>query len=76
MVRPTHPTQKSSSTQPKTTPHSPADEARAASVNDGASPYTIVTLPSEAVARALQARCIMADRVVELWGHGGWVMNE
>jgi hypothetical protein len=30
----------------------------------------IVELPSEATARALQERCIMADKVLELWGHG------
>lgn len=51
--------------------YSPPDEAGATAVSDSASPYTVVALPSEAVARALQARCVMADRVVELWGHGG-----
>jgi hypothetical protein len=32
--------------------------------------YAIVTLPSEATARELLARCIMADKVLEFWGHG------
>lgn len=39
-------------------------------VSEFETPYTIVELPSEEVARQLQERCIMADKVQELWGHG------
>lgn len=37
---------------------------------EGRAAFVIVDLPSEAVARQLQERCVMADKVLELWGHG------
>lgn len=32
--------------------------------------FLIAELPSEATATAIQGRCIMVERVLELWGHG------
>lgn len=45
-------------------PSTQADET------DKGAAFVIVDLPSEAVARGVQERCVMADKVLELWGHG------